>query len=173
MINVALFARQRPTDAPRKQPVLPRTGIASSRFDAIMAAAGDTWGYWPLATVAAPRWHEGGIGLIGDAAHAMLPFQAQGAAMAIEDAAILAPLLMTEPTAEAAFSRFAAMRMKRVARVARLSARNAAIFHMDWPVSLGRDLVMKVQGRTGHLRRLEWLYGFDTAPEVEGGANRP
>ena len=65
------------------------------------------------------------------------------------------------------------MRMKRVARVARLSAQNAAIFHMDWPLSLARDLVMRLQGRTGHLRRLEWLYGFDTAPEVEGGANRP
>ena len=93
--------------------------------------------------------------------------------MAIEDAAILAPLLMTEPTAEAAFSRFAAMRMKRVARVARLSVRNVATFHMEWPFSLGRDLVLKLQGSTGHLRRLEWLYGFDTAPEVEGGANRP
>jgi salicylate hydroxylase len=172
-INVALFARQKPTDAPGKQPVLPPAAARSSRFDAIMEAAGDTWGYWPLATVATPHWHNGGIGLIGDAAHAMLPFQAQGAAMAIEDAAILAPLLMTEPTAEAAFSRFAAMRMKRVARVARLSARNAAIFHMEWPFSLARDLAMKVQGRTGHLRRLEWLYGFDTAPEVEGGANRP
>ena len=32
---------------------------------------------------------------------------------------------------------------------------------------------MRLQGRTGHLRRLDWLYGFDTAPEVEGGANRP
>ena len=76
----------------------PGPRCASPAFDAIMAAAGDTWGYWPLATVATPRWHDGGIGLIGDAAHAMLPFQAQGAAMAIEDAAILAPLLMTEPT---------------------------------------------------------------------------
>jgi len=103
----------------------------------------------------------------------MLPFQAQGAAMAIEDAAILAPLLMTEPTAEAAFARFSAMRMKRVARVARLSARNGAFFHMEWPLSLGRDLVMKLQGRTGHLRRLDWVYGFDAAPEVERAANRP
>ena len=173
MINVALFARQKPAEAPGKQPVLPGAAIRSSRFDAIIEAAGDTWGYWPLATVATPHWHAGGVGLIGDAAHAMLPFQAQGAAMAIEDAAILAPLLMTEPTAEAAFSRFAAMRMKRVARVARLSARNAATFHMEWPFTLGRDLVLKLQGGTGHLRRLEWLYGFDTAPEVEGGANRP
>lgn len=172
MINVALFARQRPSDSPGKQPALPRS-LRSDRFDAIMAAAADGWGYWPLATVSTDRWHLGGVGLIGDAAHAMLPFQAQGAAMAIEDAAILAPLLMTEPTAETAFARFAAMRMKRVGRVARLSARNAAAFHLDWPLSLGRDVVMRLQGRTGHLDRLEWLYGFDTSPEVEGSANRP
>jgi len=170
MINVALFARQKSTDAAGKKPIL---GASSPRFDAIMMAAGDTWSVWPLSTVVASRWHDGGIGLIGDAAHAMLPFQAQGAAMAIEDAAILAPLLMTEPTAEAAFARFSAMRMKRVARVARLSARNGAFFHMEWPLSLGRDLVMKLQGRTGHLGRLDWVYGFDAAPEVERAANRP
>ena len=171
MINVALFARQKSTDED-KRPVLPEA-VRSKQFDAILGAAGDTWSVWPLSTVVAPQWHEGGIGLIGDAAHAMLPFQAQGAAMAIEDAAILAPLLMTEPTAEAAFGRFSAMRMKRIARVARLSARNAAIFHMEWPLTLGRDLVMRLQGRTGHLSRLDWVYGFDTAPEVETGANRP
>ena len=172
MINVALFARQKSTDATGKKPILP--GVTrSSQFGAILDAAGDAWGVWPLSTVVAPRWHESGIGLIGDAAHAMLPFQAQGAAMAIEDAAILAPLLMTEPTAEAAFGRFFAMRVKRIARVARLSARNAAIFHMEWPLTVGRDLVMRLQGRTGHLRRLDWVYGFDTAPEVETTANRP
>jgi salicylate hydroxylase len=93
--------------------------------------------------------------------------------MAIEDAAILAPLLMTEPTAEAAFRRYEAMRRTRVARVARLSASNAAIFHMNWPLSAARDLVMRLQGRTGHLKRLDWIYRFDSAPEVETAANRP
>ena len=44
-----------------------------------------------MGEVTTPRWSAGAIGLIGDAAHAMLPFQAQGAAMAIEDAATLAP----------------------------------------------------------------------------------
>jgi salicylate hydroxylase len=173
VVNIALFTRQKAADAAGKRPVLTSAAERSSQFGAILTAVGDGWSVWPLSTVAAPRWHEGAVGLIGDAAHAMLPFQAQGAAMAIEDAAILAPLLMTEPAAEAAFARFAAMRMKRVARVARLSARNAAIFHMEWPLTLGRDLAMKLQGRTGHLRRLDWVYGFDTAPEVETAANRP
>lgn len=168
MINVALFARENHVTADQRHPALPRAALPSSRFAAIMAAASDGWGYWPVATVpAASPWHAGSVGIIGDAAHAMLPFQAQGAAMAIEDAAILAPLLMTEPTAETAFSRFSALRRARVGKVARVSARNAAIFHMEWPFSLARDAVMRLQGSSGHLDRLNWLYGFDTAPEVE------
>jgi len=65
------------------------------------------------------------------------------------------------------------MTARKTNRVARLSARNGAFFHMEWPLSLGRDLVMKLQGRTGHLGRLDWVYGFDAAPEVERAANRP
>jgi salicylate hydroxylase len=97
----------------------------------------------------------------------VLPFQAQGAAMGIEDAALLAPLLMTELTGESAFTRFAAMRLPRVQRVQKLSVENGRAFHMDWPLSLARDVVIRTQGPTGHFRRLDWLYGFDAAPEVE------
>ena len=116
---------------------------------------------WPLYTVETRTWHSGNIGLIGDAAHAMLPFQAQGAAMGIEDAAVLAPLLMTEPTAEAAFARYEALRQARVARVPAPRAPMARIFHMPWPLSIARNLVIAAQGSTGHLRRLDWLYGYD------------
>ncbi len=72
----------------------------------------------------------------------MLPFQAQGAAMAIEDAAILAPLLMTEPDATSAFKRFAAMRRPRVERVRKISDFNGFAYHMEWPFTLGRDAVI-------------------------------
>jgi salicylate hydroxylase len=170
-INVALFSKERAVRAfggnPPKEPTLPWAVLRSSQFDAILAAGRGRWGYWPVATVSAPKWHEGGIGLIGDAAHAMLPFQAQGAAMAIEDAAILAPLLMTEPSAELAFMRFTKMRQDRIARVARISASNGRIFHMEWPLTVARDLVIAARGGEGHLPRLDWLYGFDTAPEAE------
>jgi salicylate hydroxylase len=140
--------------------------LRSQQFDGIMAAAQGAWGYWPMATVKTDQWHSGGIGLIGDAAHAMLPHQAQGAAMAIEDAAILAPLLMTEPTAESAFARYTAIRQKRVERVRRLSARNGLVFHMEWPFTWGRDAVIALAGATGHLKRLAWLYGYDPVPEA-------
>jgi len=170
-LNIALFARDKSKPQPASRapthPTLPYAMLHSPAFDTIMEAVGDGWGYWPLATVSADDWHEGGIGLIGDAAHAMLPFQAQGAAMAIEDAAILAPLLVTEPTAESAFERFVALRRARVDRVSRLSASNGFAFHLEWPFTIGRDTVLKLQGPRGHLKRLDWLYGYDAAPDIE------
>jgi salicylate hydroxylase len=165
-LNVVLLAREKTPDAAARTPTLPWSLLRSPRFDALMAAAADGWSAWPLLSVAAARWHEGGIGLIGDAAHAMLPFQAQGAAMAIEDAAVLAPLLTTEPDAAIAFSRYAAARQPRVVRVVRQSAANGRIFHMEWPFSLARDAVLALGGGRAHLRRLAWLYGYDAAPEI-------
>jgi salicylate hydroxylase len=181
--NIALFAKEKSgrvfADPPPTGPRLPWAALPSKQFQALMAAAKDAWGYWVVDTVDAPRWSEGGIGLIGDAAHAMLPFQAQGAAMAIEDAAILAPLLMTEPTAESAFKRFEATRRPRVERVRKLSNSNGFAFHLEWPFTLARDAVIWAQGPRGHLKRLGWLYGYDAAPEDEiapplrGGGDKP
>jgi salicylate hydroxylase len=155
-VNIALFAKARPGAT---APALPPTN--SPRIDAILAAAGDNWTMWPLHTVETKAWHKGNIGLVGDAAHAMMPFQAQGAAMGIEDAAVLAPLLMTEATAEAAFARYESLRQDRVARVARISQANGRVFHMRWPLSVARNLVIAAQGSTAHMRRLSWLYGYD------------
>lgn len=168
-LNVALFvkepAKRLSPDNPPKAPELPWAAMPSKAFAAIMAAAADSWGYWVVNTVNTPNWSEGGVGLIGDAAHAMLPFQAQGAAMAIEDAAILAPLLMTEPSAAEALKRYEAIRRPRVERVRKISDRNGFAFHLEWPFTLARNMVIRAQGPRGHLKRLDWLYGYDTAPE--------
>jgi len=169
-LNLVLFLSDAPDRVfgatPPTEPVLPKAILGSAQFDAIMDAAKGQWGYWPLSSVAENVWHYRGIGLVGDAAHAMMPFQAQGAAMGIEDAAILAPLLMTEPTAESAFYRYEGMRQKRVARVQRVSEANGRAFHMRWPLALARDAVLSLQGPEGHFGRLKWLYGYDAAPEV-------
>jgi salicylate hydroxylase len=161
-VNVALFAKApRHSEAGSAPPV--REGmLGSRRIDAILAAAGQTWAPWPLYTVDPPSWHTGNIGLIGDAAHAMVPFQAQGAAMGIEDAAVLAPLLLSEANPEAAFAKFETIRRARVVRVARTALGNGRAFHMEWPLSIARDLVIATQGGEGHLKRLDWLYGYDT-----------
>ncbi len=168
-MNVALFAKLKQSvafgDSPPRAPELPKALRRSRQFDAILEAATGTWGYWPCSTVTTSVWAEGGVGLIGDAAHAMLPFQAQGAVMAIEDAAILAPLLMTATDAESALKRYAALRQPRVERVQKLSSSNGFAFHMEWPFTLARDATVKLQGPRGHLNRLGWLYGYDAAPD--------
>lgn len=156
-VNLALFL---PGSADKAQ-AFPRLRTRGGPIDALMAAAGATWMPWPLHTVDTETWHRGNIGLVGDAAHAMVPFQAQGAAMGIEDAAVLAPLLVESDGAEEALGRYAALRQKRVASIAALSASNGRIFHMPWPLSVARNTVMRLQGKRAHLRRLGWIYGHD------------
>ena len=85
--------------------------------------------------------------------------------MAIEDAAILAPLLMTEPDAASAFKRYEAMRRPRVDRVRNISNSNGFAFHLEWPFTIARNLVIRAEGSRGHLKRLDWLYRFDAAPD--------
>lgn len=169
-LNLVLFLREsaEAVFGPNKltAPSLSDRMTAGSFFETILKAGKDHWGCWPLSYVEQPSWHLGNVGLIGDAAHAMLPFQAQGAAMSIEDAAILAPLLITEPTGEIAFSRYEALRRPRVERVQKESAANGFRFHVPWPLSVARDAVVAAQGPEGHFRRLDWLYGYDAAPDV-------
>lgn len=163
-VNLALFAKMTLAEVELgDRPDLPTTIQKSPRIEALLKAAGSTWTTWPLFTVRTPIWHKGNIGLIGDAAHAMVPFQAQGAAMSIEDAAVLAPLLVSESSPDSAFARYEQARQARVTRVADLSATNGHIFHMHWPLSLARNLGVRIQGKTGHIKRLSWLYGHEIA----------
>lgn len=162
-VNLALFMPGNATH-PEGQPAPHQPG---PNVSAILAAAGQSWTPWPLFTVTTDKWSAGNIGLIGDAAHAIVPFQAQGAAMGIEDAAELAPLLLGTDTPSEAFDRYRAIRQPRVRRVAQLSTQNGRIFHMPWPLSMARDLVMARQGPRGHLNRLGWIY------EHKAGANEP
>ena len=101
----------------------------------MMIGAVDGWRKWALFTVPdGGEWSSGAMTLLGDAAHAMLPFAAQGAAMAIEDAAVLAQCLAGtgENTAAipAALKRYAGLRRARVARVQRTAQRNGKIYHL-------------------------------------------
>ncbi len=156
-VNLALFMPGAiPPDG-----VQPQARRPGPKVEALLAAAADNWIAWPMYTVDTSLWHHGNIGIIGDAAHAMVPFQAQGAAMGIEDAATLAPLLMGTESAETALSRYAGIRQPRARRVAALSAENGRIFHMAWPFSLARNIVMRLQGPRGHLKRLAWVYSHD------------
>lgn len=112
---------------------------------------------WPLHQMAPGAWHQGGeIVLIGDAAHAMLPFAAQGAAMAIEDAFELADFTARGET----LSAFAQHRMQRVARVRSRGEFNRLAYHARGPVRIGRNLFLSMRSSEKLAADLDWLYGY-------------
>jgi salicylate hydroxylase len=127
-------------------------------------AAVPEWRLWalhdrdPVAT--ADGLARGRTALLGDAAHPMLPYLAQGAGMALEDArelqrvlAIADDRVVDVPTA---FRRYALNRWQRVARVQARSRRNAHIFHADGPLRASRNMALRVLG--GRLLDQPWLY---------------
>ncbi|MFK0272490.1 FAD-dependent monooxygenase [Ensifer sp. NPDC090286] len=121
--------------------------------------------YWPLCTVDDGAWQDGQrTVLIGDAAHAMTPFAAQGAAMAIEDAFALAACLSEDLSVPTALRKFEALRRPRIARVRRRAAFNHFAYHARGPVRIGRDMVLKLKGADALAADLDWLYGYG-APE--------
>ena len=87
----------------------------------------------------ARRWSRGVVTLLGDAAHPMQPFMAQGAAMAIEDAAVLAACLADGGDVPAALQRYESARRARTAKVQRQTRRNATVFHLSGIAAWLRD----------------------------------
>lgn len=121
------------------------------------------WTSWPLHMVEPghPWIAPGGIALVGDAAHAMTPFAAQGAAMAIEDAAVLAHAVASKPgDMAAALEAYQAARRPRVARVVRRGAFNHFTWHADGAVAFVRDRVLALTPTARLVRSLDWLYGW-------------
>jgi salicylate hydroxylase len=120
----------------------------------------DAWTRWALHDrEPLPAWPGTRVLPIGDAAHPMLPFLAQGAAMAIEDADTVAEALATMASPVAAFARVRATRHERVSRVQREARRNGTVFHLPPPLDLPRDALLKVMGGAGLAAKYDWLYG--------------
>ena len=122
------------------------------------------WLKWPLYDrPPLARWGDGRITLLGDAAHPMLPFLAQGAAMAIEDAAVLAAALAATPDdPTAGLRRYEAARGPRTRRLQRAARRSDRLYHLGWPASAVRDFAMRMMGDERLLRHYDWIY--DWAP---------
>ena len=110
------------------------------------------------------RWGKGPVTLLGDAAHPMLPYLAQGAAMAIEDAAVLAARLAETPDDLAgAMRRYERARRRRTARAQRAARRNGTVYHMGGAEAFLRTLAMMAMGGQRLIRRYDWLYGWKPA----------
>jgi salicylate hydroxylase len=131
-------------------------------LQAVTASAAG-WRLWvmydrpPLASAA--QMARGTVALLGDAAHPMRPYLAQGAGMAIEDADALEIALKKHPgEMPASLAHYAHMRWQRNARVQTRAQRNGQIFHATGLVRLGRDLSLRLLGE--QLLDIPWLYAF-------------
>jgi salicylate hydroxylase len=121
----------------------------------------DHWRLWPLndrePMASAAEHAKGRIALLGDAAHPMRPYLAQGAGMAIEDAAALARCIEETPLEiPHALQRYAEMRWQRNAKVQARAIRNGQIYHLKGLAQVGRDLSLKLLG--ARLIDVPWLY---------------
>ena len=120
------------------------------------------WSMWTLydrpALRSASQYWRGNVVLLGDAAHPMRPYLAQGGAMAIEDAACLAQCLSSGDNLNAQLTQYATIRQPRNARVVRQSQTNGQVFHANGLVAKARNLALRSLGERAS--DMGWLYGY-------------
>jgi salicylate hydroxylase len=176
LVNIVAFSPARQGDVESWSAVGRVTDLAAEfagwdpRLGELIAAA-ERVGRWSVLDRAPlPRWVTGRIALLGDAAHPMLPFYAQGAGQAIEDAAALGVCLGTgawDPPA--ALARYEGVRLPRASRVQEASRGRIAHHHLpDGPEQVARDAAFAGEDPLSHN---DWLYGYDA--EQAAGATAP
>jgi salicylate hydroxylase len=168
-INLVAVVHGRPGESPgrwtreaRVEDLLTAMGPVASNLRALIDAV-PLWTLWTLhdrAPLQGPSdLARGPVALLGDAAHPLRPYLAQGAAMAMEDAWTLGQLVHRAPVRldwSAVLARYAAHRWERNARVQRMSRLNGRIFHARGLLRLGRNAGLKLLGE--QLLANRWLY---------------
>lgn len=120
------------------------------------------WEAYPIHTVSRiQKWTTPGLVLIGDAAHAVTPYAAQGAAMAIEDGYTLAGAVAADGDLNAALAAWEAGRRVRLDRVRKRGAFNKFAWHARGPVRAARDAVLRLRSPERLADDMDWLYGYD------------
>ncbi len=134
--------------------------FSSTLMDALATAP--EWRRWALFEAnLPPRLARGRIALVGDAAHPILPFLAQGGVMALEDAVVLAHAVAAEPRDPAhAIAAYVAARRERVDAVVRTSRQNGHIFHLAGPAALARNFALAAVPAARLMARYDWVYGW-------------
>lgn len=168
IINVVVLVEEPPQPDPAASILSlegPALARALDRLDPAwplreLVEAGAVWRHWPLfARPPLKNWSRGAVTLLGDAAHPMVPFLAQGAAQAIEDADALGrAFTQLGATAETAFAAYERARISRASQVVWASRRQGDYFHLGGVAALARDLAIRALGGRGMLARNAWLY---------------
>jgi salicylate hydroxylase len=148
----------------RREDLLARYASAAPALRVLLSKPQE-WLRWSLFDHPTDRLAGGRVALLGDAAHPILPFLAQGAALAIEDAATLASLLGEgQRDIPQILRTYEKQRLQRAIRVQNEARKNGRIYHAGSVIAFGRDRVMGYLGPEGMTKRYDWLYGF-RAPE--------
>jgi 2-polyprenyl-6-methoxyphenol hydroxylase-like FAD-dependent oxidoreductase len=124
----------------------------------------ESWRAWSLFSLPPlPHWSRGAVTLLGDAAHPVLPYLAQGAALAIEDAVTLAKILGADPeNPAAAFRIYEAARRQRTTRVQNAARRFGWFYHLQGLGRLARNAALGLRSPDAALRQFDWLYDAQT-----------
>jgi 2-polyprenyl-6-methoxyphenol hydroxylase-like FAD-dependent oxidoreductase len=126
-----------------------------------LLAAARHWLRWPGADLPElPRWTSGNTVLVGDAAHATLPYLAQGAVMALEDAAVLAREIARNASDRDAFRSFERQRKPRTSLIQMQSRRQGRIYHARGVAALARNALLRLAGSDLALKRARWIYDW-------------
>ena len=124
------------------------------------------WTKWPaLDFDTARNWNRNRTVLIGDAAHASLPYLAQGAAMALEDACVLANTIKNTIELELALQKFADLRFKRTGAIQKRSRQLGRIYHAKGALRVARNTALKIMPPRSFMRRHSWIYNWNTTKE--------
>ncbi|PPC86298.1 MAG: FAD-binding monooxygenase [Hyphomicrobium sp.] len=141
--------------------VVSRTQHLAAPLVQLLSTAND-WRMWSLHTLEPLHsFAHGHAALLGDAAHPVLPFLAQGGVMALEDAVVLAKFLGSyADRPKQALRLYSQDRCERVTRVMRASQRNGRIYHLDGIMASARNGVLRMSPPSLVMRRFNWLYGW-------------
>lgn len=135
------------------------TGLAPE-LRALLERA-SAWREWSLVTAPPLQsWSRDRVILLGDATLPIMPFLAQGAVMALEDAEALANALDTEIDYVAAFAAYETARRPRKRRVQAAAARNGKIYHLSGPLAAARNLTLRTVPGARLMASYDWLYGY-------------
>ena len=158
-----------PDDTPSGDAVdraaLDRAFAGWSKATRRLLAAGTSWRARPI-FVRPPiaSFSRGAIALVGDAAHPMAPFLAQGAAQAIEDAAALAHVFCRHQGVNEALRAYSRKRVARATRVQISALRQGRLYHLDGKFAAARDAMIRLTGSEGLRIGYDWLYGDRSGP---------